>query len=121
MTITKMLKQLKELQEKIGNKVLYEVYDDFLDAFNELKLHKIYLKLFPDDVKTIEIYESLGFEKEGILRKDVCVDFFKYFLYAVCKTIVHKIIYRHMTWRGLLVQQIHKPYICLAQLFYFPC
>lgn len=37
MTITKMLKQLKELQEKVGNKVLYEVYDDFLDAFNEVK------------------------------------------------------------------------------------
>lgn len=52
-----------------------EIAECFLQyAYNELKLHKIYLKLFPDDAKSIEIYESIGFKKEGILRKDACVD-----------------------------------------------
>lgn len=37
MTITKMLKQLQELLQKKGNFIVYKIYDDFLDAFNEVK------------------------------------------------------------------------------------
>ena len=39
-----------------------------------------------DSFKFCPVYVNM-FCVNLFLRKDVCVDFFKYFLYAVCKTI----------------------------------
>lgn len=38
MTLSKKIKLLNNLENKLGpNKILYEVYDDYLDAYNEVK------------------------------------------------------------------------------------
>ncbi len=39
-------------------------------AFEELNLHRIYLRVFTVNSAAIRLYEKLGFEKEGILRQD---------------------------------------------------
>lgn len=40
-------------------------------AFEELNLHRIYLKVFLDNLSAIEMYTGIGFEIEGVLRKDI--------------------------------------------------
>jgi len=43
-------------------------------AFETLKLHRVYLRVFPDNIPAIKTYEKAGFIKEGILRDTVCVN-----------------------------------------------
>ena len=38
-------------------------------AFNVLNLHKVYLYVDTENTKAIHIYQSIGFETEGVLRK----------------------------------------------------
>jgi RimJ/RimL family protein N-acetyltransferase len=40
-------------------------------TFSNLNINKIYLKVFSDNIKAIKLYEKLGFEKEGILKKEI--------------------------------------------------
>ena len=39
-------------------------------GFNKLKLHKINLGVFEENVPAIKLYESLGFKTEGVMRDD---------------------------------------------------
>ncbi|MBU1148635.1 GNAT family N-acetyltransferase [Patescibacteria group bacterium] len=39
-------------------------------GFNKLKLHKIYLCVFPKNKRAIKIYQKLGFAQEGYLKDD---------------------------------------------------
>jgi len=43
-------------------------------AFEKLKLHRVYLRVFPDNIPAIKTYEKAGFVKEGILKDTVFVD-----------------------------------------------
>jgi diamine N-acetyltransferase len=43
-------------------------------AFEELKLHRVYLRVFPENVSAIRSYEKAGFRYEGLLRNTVCVN-----------------------------------------------
>jgi RimJ/RimL family protein N-acetyltransferase len=43
-------------------------------AFTVLDLHKVYLRVFTDNPGAIRSYEKAGFEKEGYLRDEVCID-----------------------------------------------
>ncbi len=40
-------------------------------AFEELGLHRVYLRVFADNTRALASYKKVGFEKEGILRDDV--------------------------------------------------
>lgn len=39
-------------------------------GFNEFKLHKLWLMLKTDNFKGIELYQSLGFQVEGVLKDE---------------------------------------------------
>ena len=43
-------------------------------AFEEMGLHRLFLRAFTDNVRAIRSYEKAGFEKEACLREDVCID-----------------------------------------------
>lgn len=43
-------------------------------AFEELKLHRLFLRVFADNKAAIKSYEKAGFEKEAYLKEDVCVN-----------------------------------------------
>jgi len=43
-------------------------------AFNELKLHRVYLRVFTDNLAAIKTYEKAGFIKEGVLRDTVLIE-----------------------------------------------
>lgn len=43
-------------------------------AFEELKLHKLFLRVFADNRRAVRSYEKAGFQQEGCLRDDVCVE-----------------------------------------------
>lgn len=43
-------------------------------CFGELKLHKVFLRAFADNIQAIRSYEKAGFIKEGYLREDVCIE-----------------------------------------------
>lgn len=43
-------------------------------AFEELKLHRLYLRVFADNAQAISSYEKAGFIKEAYLKDDVCID-----------------------------------------------
>jgi len=43
-------------------------------AFEKLNLHRVYLRVFPDNISAIKIYEKAGFVKEGLLKGTVFVD-----------------------------------------------
>ncbi|MDR2555814.1 MAG: GNAT family N-acetyltransferase [Fibromonadaceae bacterium] len=43
-------------------------------AFEKLKLHRVYLRVFPDNLSAIKAYEKAGFIKEDLLRNTVCID-----------------------------------------------
>lgn len=43
-------------------------------AFEEMGLHRLFLRAFADNVRAIRSYEKAGFEREALLRDDVCID-----------------------------------------------
>lgn len=43
-------------------------------AFEELGLHRLYLRAFADNEQAIRSYEKAGFEREAYLREDVCIE-----------------------------------------------
>lgn len=43
-------------------------------AFERLHLHRVYLRVFPDNISAIKSYEKAGFVKEGLLKDTVFVD-----------------------------------------------
>lgn len=43
-------------------------------AFEELGLHRLFLRAFADNLQAIRSYEKAGFEREAYLREDVCID-----------------------------------------------
>lgn len=43
-------------------------------GFEELGLHKIFLRVFADNAEAIRSYEKAGFVKEGYFKDDVCID-----------------------------------------------
>lgn len=43
-------------------------------AFNGLKLHRVYLRVFEDNERAIKSYEHAGFVKEALLHDDVYVN-----------------------------------------------
>lgn len=42
-------------------------------AFEELKLHKIFLRVFEDNEVAINSYKNIGFTIEGIFKDDICL------------------------------------------------
>ena len=43
-------------------------------AFNELKINKIFLRVFSTNSRAIKCYEKIGFKQEGLFREDVIID-----------------------------------------------
>lgn len=43
-------------------------------AFEKLKLHRLFLRVFADNSRAIGSYEKAGFVKEAYLKDDVCID-----------------------------------------------
>lgn len=43
-------------------------------CFEELKLHRLFLRVYADNLQAIRSYEKAGFEKEAYLRDDVCIE-----------------------------------------------
>ena len=43
-------------------------------CFEELKLHKLMLRVYADNPQAIRSYEKAGFEKEAYLKEEVCID-----------------------------------------------
>ncbi len=43
-------------------------------CFEEEKLHRIYLRVYSDNLQAIRSYEKAGFAREGLLRDDVRID-----------------------------------------------
>lgn len=43
-------------------------------GFREEKLHRIYMRVFASNTRSIHSCEKAGFVKEGLLRDDVCID-----------------------------------------------
>lgn len=43
-------------------------------CFEELGLHRLFLRVYADNIQAIRSYEKAGFVKEAYLREDVCID-----------------------------------------------
>lgn len=43
-------------------------------CFEELRLHRLFLRVYADNIQAIRSYEKAGFEKEAYLREDVCIE-----------------------------------------------
>ena len=43
-------------------------------CFEEEGLHRIYLRVFSDNLQAIRSYEKAGFVREGLMRDDVCIE-----------------------------------------------
>lgn len=43
-------------------------------CFEEEQLHRVYLRAFADNMAAIRSYEKAGFQREGLLLDDVCID-----------------------------------------------
>lgn len=43
-------------------------------CFNEEKLHRVYLRVFADNLQAVRSYEKAGFVREACLKDDVCID-----------------------------------------------
>ena len=43
-------------------------------CFEEEKLHRVYLRALSDNLQAIRSYEKAGFQREGLLKDDVCID-----------------------------------------------
>lgn len=39
-------------------------------AFNQMNMHRVYLRVFGYNLRGVKSYEKCGFKKEGVLRKD---------------------------------------------------
>ena len=62
-------------KEYIGKGLSFFATKEILKiAFEALKLHRVYLRVFPDNIPAIKTYEKSGFVKEGVLRGTVFLD-----------------------------------------------
>lgn len=43
-------------------------------CFEELQLHRLFLRVYAENIQAIRSYEKAGFVKEAHLREDVCID-----------------------------------------------
>lgn len=43
-------------------------------AFEELELHRVFLRVYADNLQAIRSYEKAGFVREAYLRDDVCIE-----------------------------------------------
>ena len=43
-------------------------------AFNQLKLNRVFLRVFSNNIRAIKCYEKIGFKHEGLFREDVIID-----------------------------------------------
>ncbi|MEG1008538.1 MAG: GNAT family protein [Clostridia bacterium] len=43
-------------------------------AFEKLKIHKVFLRVFEDNVNAIKSYQNAGFNVEGNFKDDICVN-----------------------------------------------
>lgn len=43
-------------------------------CFKELGLHRLFLRVYADNMQAIRSYEKAGFEREAYLREDVCIE-----------------------------------------------
>lgn len=43
-------------------------------CFEEEGLHRVYLRVFPENRQAVRSYEKAGFVQEGLLKEDVCID-----------------------------------------------
>lgn len=43
-------------------------------CFEEMKLHRLFLRVYADNLRAVKSYEKAGFEREAFLRDDVCID-----------------------------------------------
>jgi len=43
-------------------------------CFEEEQLHRVYLRVFAENVQAVRSYEKAGFVQEGYLKGDVCID-----------------------------------------------
>lgn len=43
-------------------------------AFDELELHKLFLRVFADNTGALRSYEKAGFQREAYLKDEVCID-----------------------------------------------
>ena len=43
-------------------------------AFEEMKLHRLFLRVYAENAQAIRSYEKAGFVREAYLRDDVCID-----------------------------------------------
>jgi len=43
-------------------------------AFDDIKLHRVYLRVFTDNISAIKTYRKAGFTKEGVLKDTVLID-----------------------------------------------
>ena len=43
-------------------------------CFEEVGLHRVYLRAFAENMQAIGSYEKAGFVREGLLKDDVCID-----------------------------------------------
>ena len=43
-------------------------------AFEEMKLHRVYLRVIEGNERAIKSYEKAGFKKEALLHDDVCIN-----------------------------------------------
>lgn len=59
-------------KEQHGKGLGYEASCAILTyGFNKLNLHKIYLKCFSDNAHALKLYCKIGFNEEGLLKRDV--------------------------------------------------
>lgn len=42
-------------------------------SFEELKLHRLFLRVYADNIQAIRSYEKAGFVREAYLKEDVCI------------------------------------------------
>ena len=43
-------------------------------AFNNMNMHRVYLRLLSDNVRALKSYEHVGFKQEGVAHDDVWLD-----------------------------------------------
>lgn len=43
-------------------------------CFEEMKLHRLFLRVYAENQQAIKSYEKAGFEREALLRDDVCIN-----------------------------------------------
>ena len=42
-------------------------------CFEEMKLHRLFLRVYAENIQAIRSYEKAGFEREALLKDDVCI------------------------------------------------